>query len=156
MIPPNSVPRVSRKGPTDVPFAPRRASIIRYVQALSSQRPPLLDYHDRLLRDPSPLTVCDRELIAAYVSGLNACDFCHGAHIIAARVHGVAETLFEALLANVDTAPVDDKLKPLLRYVHKLTISPAKIAPSDAQEVFEVGWDEQTFLTRSASARCST
>jgi uncharacterized protein YciW len=51
---------------------------------------------------------------------------------------------------------VDDKLKPLLRYVHKLTISPAKIAPSDAQEVFEAGWDEQAFLTRSASARCST
>lgn len=33
---------------------------------------PLLDYHDRLLRDRSPLTVGERELIAAYVSGLNA------------------------------------------------------------------------------------
>jgi len=34
---------------------------------------PLLDYHQALMRGPSPLSVADRELIAAYVSGLNAC-----------------------------------------------------------------------------------
>jgi len=34
---------------------------------------PLLDYHRALMRGPSPLSVADRELIAAYVSGLNAC-----------------------------------------------------------------------------------
>jgi hypothetical protein len=33
---------------------------------------PLLDYHEALLRGPSPFTVAERELIAAYVSGLNA------------------------------------------------------------------------------------
>lgn len=46
---------------------------------------PLLEYHDRLLRDPSPLTVAERELIAAYVSGINSCTYCHGAHVVAAR-----------------------------------------------------------------------
>lgn len=108
--------------------------------------PPLLEYHDRLLRDPSPLTVAERELIAAYVSGLNACDFCHGAHIIAARVYGIDEGLFGALLADLDTAPVEEKLKPILAYVRKLTLSPAKIAPSDARKVFEAGWDEQALF----------
>ncbi len=31
---------------------------------------PLLEYHDLLLRGDSPLTIAERELIAAYVSGL--------------------------------------------------------------------------------------
>ncbi len=34
---------------------------------------PLIEYHEVLLRGPSPLSVAERELIAAYVSGLNAC-----------------------------------------------------------------------------------
>ena len=37
---------------------------------------PLLDYHQALLRGRSPLSVAERELIAAYVSGLNACRYC--------------------------------------------------------------------------------
>lgn len=108
--------------------------------------PPLLDYHDRLLRDPSPLTVAQRELIAAYVSGLNACDFCHGAHVIAARVHGVDEELFGALMTDPDAAPVEERLKPILAYVRKLTLTPARIAPSDAQKVLDAGWDEQALF----------
>jgi AhpD family alkylhydroperoxidase len=39
---------------------------------------PLLDYHQALLRGPSPLSVADRELIAAHVSGLTACRYCRG------------------------------------------------------------------------------
>lgn len=107
---------------------------------------PLLDYHDRLLRDESPLTVGERELIAAYVSGLNACEFCHGAHIIAASAYGVDETLFAALMADPETAPVDERLKPILAYVRKLTLSPARIAPADARRVYDAGWDERALF----------
>ena len=107
---------------------------------------PLLDYHDRLLRDESPLTVGERELIAAYVSGLNACDFCHGAHIIAASVYGIDEALFAALMANFETAPIDERLKPILAYVWKLTLTPARIAPGDAARVYAAGWDERALF----------
>jgi AhpD family alkylhydroperoxidase len=84
--------------------------------------PPLLEYHDRLLRDPSPLTVAERELIAAYVSGLNGCAFCHGAHRVGAEAYGVDEALFEGLMADLETAAVDPRLKPILAYVRKLTL----------------------------------
>lgn len=107
---------------------------------------PLLEYHDRLLRDQSPLTVGERELVAAYVSGLNACDFCHGAHIIAASVYGIDEGLFAALMADVETAPVETRLKPILAYARQLTLMPAKIAPGDAQRVYDAGWDEQALF----------
>lgn len=105
--------------------------------------PPLLEYHDRLLRDYSPLTVAERETIAAYVSGLNACDFCHGAHSIAAEAHGVDPELLEAMMADIDTAPIDEKLKAILAYVRKLTLDPSRMTSEDARKVYEAGWDEQ-------------
>lgn len=107
---------------------------------------PLLDYHDRLLRDPSPLTVAERELIAAYVSGLNACHFCHGAHVLAARAYGIDEALFEELMADPQSSSVDPRLKPLLAFVGKLTRTPDRIAPSDAQAVYDAGWDERALF----------
>lgn len=107
---------------------------------------PLLEYHDRLLRDASPLTVAERELIAAYVSGLNACTYCHGAHVVAARAFGIDPDLFEGILADLETSAVDDKLKPLLAYVAKLTRTPAMMAEADAERVYAAGWDEQALF----------
>jgi AhpD family alkylhydroperoxidase len=78
---------------------------------------PLLDYHQALLRGPSPFSVAERELIAAYVSGLNACDYCHGVHTATAQAFGVDQGLVVALLDDVDAAPVDARMKPVLRYV---------------------------------------
>lgn len=108
--------------------------------------PPLLEYHDRLLRDPSPLTVAERELIAAYVSGLNACTYCHGAHRVAAGVFGVEEALFDTLIGDLEKSAVDARLKPILAYVRKLTLTPARMVEADAVAVFDAGWDEQALF----------
>lgn len=108
---------------------------------------PLLEYHDRVLRDRSPLTVAERELIAAYVSGLNACAYCHGAHILAAQAFGINEAIFEGLMADLDSSAVDEKLKPLLAYAGKLTRDPARISARDAQAVYDAGWDEEALFS---------
>lgn len=107
---------------------------------------PLLEYHDRLLRDPSPLTVAERELVAAYVSGLNSCTYCHGAHIVAARAFGIDPALFDGLMADLAASAVDEKLKPLLAYVAKLTKTPAMMAEADAGAVYAAGWCEQALF----------
>ncbi len=103
---------------------------------------PLLDYHDRLLRDHSPLTVAERELIAAYVSGLNACTYCYGAHRLAARAFGIDEEIFDGLIEDVEGAFVDEKLKPILKFVKKLTEAPSSVRAADASAVYEAGWSE--------------
>jgi len=108
--------------------------------------PPLLDYHDRLLRDRSPLKIAERELIAAFVSGLNACDYCHGAHAIAAGAFGIDQGLIDAVMQGVESAPIDERLKPILAYVEKLTRTPVKITPTDARKVYDAGWDEQALF----------
>ncbi len=104
---------------------------------------PLLEYHDLLLRGESPLSVAERELIATYVSGLNACSFCFGAHRIYANVFGVTDEVIDGLLDNIDTAPVDAKMKPILRYVEKLTTLPTQLTRKDAEAVYAAGWSER-------------
>ena len=67
------------------------------------------------MRRPSPFTPAERELIAAYVSGVNACHYCHGVHTRTAEAFGIAPGVLEAALADLDTAPVGDRSRPQLR-----------------------------------------
>jgi uncharacterized peroxidase-related enzyme len=107
---------------------------------------PILEYHDRLLRGDSPLTVGERELIAAYVSGLNACAFCFGAHKLYAEAFGFDSELVEQMAADLDAAPIDAKLKPLLRYAGKLKSPPSRLTPEDAKSVYDAGWTERALF----------
>ena len=104
---------------------------------------PLLEFHDRLLRADGSLSVGERELIAAYVSALNACQYCTGAHKVYAEVFGQDPALIDALLDDPETAPVDDRLRPVLAYVAKLNTLPSRLTRADAQAVFDAGWDER-------------
>jgi uncharacterized peroxidase-related enzyme len=122
---------------------PDRAVLRDVFAAFPQTSRPLLDYHQALLRGPSPFSVAERELIAAYVSGLNACEYCHGVHTATAHAFGVDEGLVVALLDDVDAAPVDARMKPVLRYVGKLTRTPSRMTQRDAEAVLEAGWDER-------------
>src|SRR5262249_18551448 len=104
-----------------------------YADLLEKLRP----YGHRLMRGPSPLTPGERELIAAFVSGVNSCRYCHGAHSLVARAFGVDEPVLAASLDNIAVAPIDARLKPILRYVRKL---------SDAAAVYDAGWSDEALL----------
>jgi len=126
-----------------LPEPPTMADVFR---AFPHTFRPLVEYHDRLLRDDSPLTVAQRELIAAYVSGVNSCAFCYGAHSAVARAFGVEEEVFQNLVADVDHSTVEDKMKPLLKYVGKLTRTPSQMTAADAKAVYDAGWSEQALF----------
>jgi len=103
----------------------------------------LAELHQALLRGDSPLPRAVLELVAAYVSGLNSCRYCYGVHAATARAYGVAEELLEALVADLERAPVDPRLRVLLGYLRTLTLSPARLTAADAQAVFAAGWSER-------------
>ena len=103
---------------------------------------PMLAYHEALMRGPSPFSIGERELIAAYASGLNNCDFCYQEHGAVAEAFGISEGLLGALIQNLDTAEVSDKMRPVLRFVGKLTNTPARMVQADADAVFAAGWDD--------------
>jgi uncharacterized peroxidase-related enzyme len=104
------------------------------------------ELHDLILSDASPLTVAEREFIAAFVSGLNACTYCHGAHVIAAENFGINPDELRAALDDIASARVDNRLKPILAYVRKLTLTPSRIEQSDADAVWAAGWEEQALF----------
>jgi uncharacterized peroxidase-related enzyme len=104
---------------------------------------PLLDYHEVVMRGPSPLTAGERELIAAYVSGLNSCGYCHGVHTVTAQACGIEAGVAPAAVVDLDTAPVGERLRPLLRYVGKLTRTPSSVTRADADEVRAAGWSDR-------------
>ncbi|MEM7223776.1 MAG: peroxidase-related enzyme [Pseudomonadota bacterium] len=105
---------------------------------------PLLDMQQVIMRsDDSPLTVAQRELIAAYVSALNRCAYCRGAHTACAVAFGVEEGLVDQLLENIDDAKIDEALKPLFRYAKKLTLDLHTVVQADADAVFAAGWSSR-------------
>ena len=97
---------------------------------------------EQVLRSPSDISEADRELIATFVSGLNDCNFCYNVHARTAEHYGLDVSMFEQLMENVDSAPVDEKLKPVLNYVKKLTLTPSRMTQGDADAVFATGWSE--------------
>jgi len=128
------------------PSLPENASLGDAFAAHPDTIAPLLEFHDKLLRGPSELSVAQRELIATYVSGLNACSFCHDAHRIHTRAFGIPLETVEAMMVDLDSAPLDAAIKPILRYVAKLTNSPTAMIEADAQAVYEAGWSESALF----------
>ena len=122
---------------------PKNPDMLQVFRQFNDGLLPLCEYHDVILRGDSPLSVGERELIAAYVSGLNACRFCFGAHAAIAQSHGIDAELLERLIETPELSGVEVKLLPLLAYVIKLTLTPGKITPADAEAVYAAGWEER-------------
>lgn len=77
---------------------------------------PLGELAEVLLRAPHSMSAGERELIAAYVSGLNECNFCCSSHsAFAAAQLDEGMSLVDKVRADLDSAPVTPKLRALLR-----------------------------------------
>ena len=125
------------------PSLPNPANLGAVFSKFPNGVSPLLELHDVVLRAESPFTIGERELIAAHVSGLNSCQYCHGAHTYIAKDFGIDPALIESMQKDLDSSQVSSKLKPILAYVSKLTLSPSKMTSRDAEAVYEAGWEER-------------
>ncbi len=96
-----------------------------------------------LMRGESPLSIAQRELIGAYTSALNACQYCAGGHRVAAELFGIEPQVLDELVADLEGSSVEPKLKPLLAFIRKLTETPSRMVQADADAVFDAGWDER-------------
>src|SRR6516225_2941418 len=73
------------------------------------------------MRGPSAWSVGDRELMAAFVSKINTCAFCIEAHTATAAMAYQDEAKVQAVLADLETAPIEEPLRATLRLLGKLT-----------------------------------
>ena len=73
------------------------------------------------MRGPSSWSVGDRELMAAFVSKMNDCEFCIKAHsAVAARAYH-DESKVSGALSDLETAVIEEPLRATLRMLRKLT-----------------------------------
>jgi uncharacterized peroxidase-related enzyme len=127
--------------------------LLQIFQTFPKHARPLIDYHEVLMRGDSPFTAAERELIAAYVSGLNGCRYCHAVHAQTAVELGIGADVIPELLINAAVQHIDLKMRPVISSVRKLTLSPEGIMATDADAVFAAGWDDRAL--HDATAICA-
>ncbi|HHS81933.1 MAG TPA: peroxidase [Devosia sp.] len=125
------------------PSLPDPAHLSDLYTRFSHNVAPLMEYTDGVLRAEGELDIATRELIAAYVSALNACDFCFQSHLAYAQAFGIAGHIVEGLLTDIDSADIAPALRPIFHYVKKLNTLPSRIVEQDARRVLDAGWSEK-------------
>lgn len=109
-----------------------------------------------MMNGSSPLSQAERELILAYAAGAADCEFVCVAHSEVAYAWGIPRGLVEQLLADPGSAPLDQRMRPLLAFVRKLMVAPNELCQADADAVFDAGWSEQALHdTIAISARAA-
>lgn len=92
---------------------------------------PLRELTEALLVAPNSLPRGERELIGAYVSGLNECGFCHTSHsAFAAEQLDEGMPLVRLVVDDLDSAPISGKLRALLRIAGAVQESGRKVTPA--------------------------
>jgi uncharacterized peroxidase-related enzyme len=100
------------------------------------------EFTHEVMRGPSAWSVGDRELMAAYVSKVNENAFCVGAHSATARQAYQGDDKVRAVLADLDSAPIDEPLRATLRMLGTLTAE-GKLSAEDARVVLAAGASRQ-------------
>src|SRR5690606_28526350 len=76
---------------------------------------PIRELTQFLLRGPSTLSEGERELIATIVSFDNECKFCTTAHSTVTDLLYQDNSITELVKKDIDSAPISDKIKALLK-----------------------------------------
>jgi len=99
---------------------------------------PMKEFTHQAMRGPSAWSVGDRELMAAFVSQMNACAFCIGAHTATAARAYQDEAKVSAVLSNLENAPIGEQMRATLRLLGKLTREHA-VTADDMRAVLAAG-----------------
>lgn len=109
-----------------------------------------------LLRGPSSLTSGERELIAAYTSAQNECEFCTGSHSATARhlLGESPEVVDQVLEDGIEEADLGEKMKALLCIADKVQRDARGVSEEDVERARKHGADDKaihdTVLTAAA------
>ena len=129
-----------------LPPNPDINSLSDMLEKYPRRRVLLFKVMEEIMRNQSPFSKETRQLLFAYTSYLNQCSLSYEYHKAASLASGLDESVFAALKTSIHSAKIDNKLKPILRLIKKLTLSPKQITYADAQKIFDAGWDEHAYF----------
>ena len=95
----------------------------------------LIGMAEEICLGQSELSRAELEVLEAYCSKLNECQYCYQLHNEVAQVYGEEGGLVAALFDDIDTAPTNDKMKALAHYLKGLTLEPHKITQTAVNSV---------------------
>jgi uncharacterized peroxidase-related enzyme len=118
-------------------------------------RPKAADFLARLsheiMHENAPISVAMRELIAAYTSSLNRCEFCMKAHAAVAAHLYKDEALVWSVIHDLERSALSEQDKAVLRFVRKVTLESGSIDEADIAKLHSAGWDDTSIFYAIAS-----
>jgi uncharacterized peroxidase-related enzyme len=105
---------------------------------------PLAELAQTLMRGPSSLSPAEREMIAAYVSDLNACFFCVETHAAtAAALLGEDASVMHQIRVTGESGVADARLRALLVIARKVRDSGRAVTAVDVERARAAGADDR-------------
>lgn len=141
---------VSGHRPIFAGLSDHRAGIGAVIRERPDKYLMLMTFAQEVLREAAHLSPTEREVIAAFTSKLNGCEYCCGSHTAFAASLGATADDFRAIESGDGTG---HPLEALLAYVKKLTLHPSTIAETDKQAVHSAGFTEDQL--KDAIAVCA-
>lgn len=127
-----------------IALPPGLPGIIGLLTAYPHSRKPLNALANAVLVGDASLTRAEREMIAAYTSRGNECNFCRDSHAAAAR-HLLAENagLMDAVMRDAESAGVSEKMRALLAISDKTRRDGRLVTGQDIQRAKDAGADDR-------------
>ena len=103
----------------------------------------LASFTEGVMRSPAPISGGLRELIAAYTSWTNDCQFCWRSHAaVAAEMLG-SEELVRSVLTDLESSPLPESEKALVRFARKMTKDLPEMREEDVAQLRGLGWNDE-------------
>ena len=94
------------------------------------------------LRKAKHWSVGEIELIGAFVSSKNACQYCTSDHRAVAKM-ALDVTVIDAVLEDYRSAPIDERMKVTLAFLERLSQSPAALSVADLEPLRQAGLNDE-------------
>lgn len=118
--------------------------IIGPMKAFPEMAKPLNELAEKLLCQETPgFSKRDRELVANYVSYLNGCVFCSESHAAVADFHADSPGFSKKVWQDLNTAPVTEKVRSLLRIAEQVQKTPARVSEASVKAARDQGATDQ-------------
>lgn len=103
----------------------------------------LASFTEGVMRSPAPISSGLRELIAAYTSWTNDCQFCWRSHAaVAAEMLG-SEELVRSVLNDLEGSQLPEREKALMRFAQKITKNLPEMKEEDVAQLRDLGWNDE-------------
>lgn len=90
------------------------------------------------MRNMKHWTIRDVELMGAFVSKNNECAFCFNGHVAVTK-NFMQEDVILTIIKNFETAPINNKMKSILKFIKKLTLNPSELNKEDVTPLIKEG-----------------